>query len=221
MKPDGSDLFLITGAARSGTSMVAGVLHASGLDLGGPLVGRSPHNPRGFFEHRGIRQKVLKPLLRELGADPKGQRKLPPRDIPVSAGRAFRLRADVAAHLNGGRGYKDAKVLLTWPVWKAAFPDAGWIIVRRDPKAIVDSCIRTPFMKGRTYKAGWIEWVQDHEFRIGDLKAAGVRFVEIWPDPHEPESFREAIEFAGLRFNAETVAGALDPSAWHIRKGSR
>ena len=198
-------IVLITGAARSGTSMVAGVLHSSGLDLGGPLVGPTAYNPRGFFEHRAIRQKVIKPLLRELGYDKRGQRKLPPRSVMVPPARIRRLARAINVHLNGGRGYKDAKLLLLWPILARAFPGARWILVRRDPKAIVDSCIRTPFMKGRTYKAGWIEWVQEHEFRMADLKASGASVVECWPDPSEPESFR----------------AALEPDAWHEPKKKR
>lgn len=213
-----SQIVLITGAARSGTSMVAGVLKASGLDLGSPLVKPTQYNPRGFFEHRHIRQKVLKPLIRRMGFDPRGQRTLPPRDHRRWLHLATMLRRNVIRRLRPGRGYKDAKILLTWQIWRKAFPGALWIIVRRDPKAIVDSCIRTPFMKGRKFKAGWIEWAQEHEWRIEDLKDSGVEYVEIWPDPYDPESFREVVERCGLTFEAEIVAQALEPGAWHERK---
>lgn len=211
-------MVLITGAARSGTSMVAGALHACGLDLGKPLVGATQWNPNGFFEHRPIRQKVVKPLLRELGCDPRGQKKLPPRGICVPPARVARLRKTVNVRLNGGWGYKDAKLLLLWPIFRAAFPDARWVLVRRDPKEIVDSCIRTPFMRGRMYKAGWIEWVQEHELRMDDLKASGVPLCEIWPDPTEPESFREVVEFCGLPFDRRAVGRSLKPDAWHVRR---
>lgn len=214
---NGSDLVFITGAARSGTSMVAGVLKACGLDLGGPLVKATRHNPRGFFEHRAIRQKVIKPLLRAHGWDPRGQRKLPPRDMTFSAAQVAQLRRAIRVRLDGGRGYKDAKVLLVWPLFRAAFPDARWVLVRRDPKEIVASCIRTPFMKGRKYKQGWIEWVQEHEFRMEDLKASRANLVEVWPDPDEVGSFREAVAHAGLRWDPGAVRRALQPSAWHRR----
>lgn len=209
------EIVLITGAARSGTSMVAGVLQASGLDLGSPLVGATRYNPRGFFEHRHIRQKVLKPLLKSMGCDPRGQRNLPPRSFLVAPQTAQRLRKRVRRYLGSGWGYKDAKILLTWPIWRQAFPNARWVLVRRDPAAIVKSCIRTPFMKGRTYKAGWIAWVKEHELRLDDLKNSGVKWVECWPDPDEPESFREAVEFCGLTYEPTTVATILEPGAWH------
>jgi hypothetical protein len=211
-------IVLITGAARSGTSMVAGVLHACGLNLGGPLVGPTEWNPRGFFEHRPIRQKVIKPLLRELGCDHRGQGKLPPRGVMVPPARINRPRKQINVRLNGGQGYKDAKLLLLWPIFRRAFPNARWVLVRRDPKEIVDSCIRTPFMKKRQFKAGWIEWVQEHEFRMNDLKESGANVCEIWPDPHEPECFREAVEFCGLRWDQSAVRSRLVPDAWHERR---
>ena len=191
------------------------MLHASGLDLGGPLVSASPQNPKGFYEHRAIRQKVLKPLLRELGCDPKGQRTLPPRGVMVLPKRVRKLRKAFLNRLGGGRGYKDAKMLLLWPIFARAFPDAIWVLVRRDPQAIVRSCIRTPFMKGRKFKQGWIDWVQEHEFRMDDLKSSGAQVLELWPDPTEPTSFKETIEGVGLEYDEETVLEALEPSAWH------
>jgi len=89
------------------------------------------------------------------------------------------------------------------------------VLVRRDPQAIVRSCIRTPFMKGRKFKQGWIDWVQEHEFRMDDLKSSGAQVLELWPDPTEPTSFKETIEGVGLEYDEETVLEALEPSAWH------
>ena len=215
-------LVLITGAARSGTSMVAGVLHACGLDLGGPLVKPTQWNPGGFFEHKAIRQKVMKPLLKKLGCDPRGQAKLPPRMMPFHDANRLSpsLRRNVLRRLGSGRGYKDAKILLTWQIWKRAFQGARWVIVRRDPQAIVASCMRTPFMRKRQGTDGWARWVQEHEFRIADLRASGVEYLEIWPNPSDPESFREVVEFAGCEWDAEAVQAFLNPKAWHQQKGA-
>jgi hypothetical protein len=213
-----TDPILITGAARSGTSMVTGVLHAWGLKLGGPLVKATSQNPKGFFEHRAIRQRFLKPLLRSHGFDPRGQRVLPPRDFRVGPAHVVRLRKRFLQMLGPGKGYKDAKIILIWRVFEAMFPNARWILVRRDPKSIVDSCIRCPFMKGRAYKAGWVEWVQEHEFRFADLKASGANVFEIWPDPTDSESFRELIAFAGLRFERGLIEAALVPEAYSMQR---
>src|SRR5438067_12472105 len=45
---------LVLGSGRSGTSLVAGVLHQSGYFTGHDLLPASPTNPRGFFEDREV-----------------------------------------------------------------------------------------------------------------------------------------------------------------------
>lgn len=211
-------LVLITGAARSGTSMVSGVLAACGLDFGGPLVDkRRKYQPRGFWEHRPVREKVLKPLLRKMGADPRGQDPLPVRGRQPSDREAARLAKRVGRKLGPARAYKDAKILLVWPWFNRAFPDATWILVRRDKKAIVRSCQRAPFMNRLTYVAGWLKWVEHHEACMDDLKASGANVIEVWPDAFDPDVFRPLVEALGLEWNEEAVRKALVPDAWHLK----
>jgi hypothetical protein len=209
---------LITGCARSGTSMVCGVLSASGLDFGGPLYTKTrTYQPRGYWEHKAIRQKILKPLLVSLGADPRGQDPLPPRHLAPTERDLARIRKRFRMMLGTGEAYKDAKLLLTWQYWHLAFPNATWVLVRRDRMAIARSCLRTPFMKRRTYLAGWLAWVDEHLHRMEALRAAGARIIEVWPDANRPESFRDLIEGLGLEFNAAKVDEALVPTAWHTK----
>jgi hypothetical protein len=196
--------------------MVAGVLKASGLHFGGPLkMTRRPYQPRGFFEHRGVRDKIVKPKLRRLGADPVGQHPLPPRDLNPTELEVRTFAKKVRNKLNGAEAYKDAKALLLWPYFRRGFPDALWILVRRDRKAIAKSCLRTPFMKNRQYLAGWLDWVDEHLKRMEDLKESGAAVFEFWPDPTEAESFRPMVEAVGLEFDVRNVKRALVPQAWH------
>lgn len=196
--------------------MVSGVLSASGLDFGGPLHKKPrPYQPRGFFEHRGVRDLVVKPTLRKLGADPLGQHPLPPRDLSPSDREAVAFGLRVRRELGKAEAYKDAKVILLWPYFRKAFPDALWLLVRRDRKAIARSCLRTPFMRKRSFLAGWLEWAAEHEARMEDLKASGARVLEIWPDAADPGGFRETIEALGLVWDEDKVRGALVPEAWH------
>jgi len=210
-------LVLITGCARSGTSMVSGVLSALGLDFGKPLHSkRRTYQPRGFFEHRHVRERVVKPMLKRLGADPLGQNPLPPRILRPSDREALALGLKVRRELGQrAQAYKDAKVLLMWPYFHKAFPDATWVLVRRDRKAIALSCQRTPFMQKRSFLAGWLEWVDEHEARMDDLRASGARVLEIWPDAGDVASFRPLVEELGLEWDEAKVEAALVPSAWH------
>ena len=56
---------LITGAPRSGTSLIAGLLHQMGMWTGHTVEG-APTNPRGFFENWGIREMIIKRQLAQL-----------------------------------------------------------------------------------------------------------------------------------------------------------
>ena len=63
---------LITGCPRSGTSLTAGIINKCEA-WGGEMVGPTPHNPKGFFENIGLREKLTKPVLSAMGCDPLGQ----------------------------------------------------------------------------------------------------------------------------------------------------
>lgn len=208
----------ITGAARSGTSMVAGALRASGLDFGAPKYlnrKKGPNQPRGFLEHRAVKKQIIKPYLKSMGADPRGQHPLPPRRIVTVPQDAMDIRRRLPKLLGTGRAYKDAKLLLIWPAFHQAFPHAQWIIVRRDREAIAQSCERTSFMKRRQGMDAWLEWVDEHLLRIEDLKGSGASVCEIWPDPAKPETFRDVVDYLALPWDADAVAAALVPGAWH------
>ena len=91
MKPP----ILITGAARSGTSMVAGIVHRCGAK-GGAVLGPTPYNRRGQYENRRVTDTVVKPYLLMQGLDPLGAKQfaqkgqaalfaLEAMDIPIIA----------------------------------------------------------------------------------------------------------------------------------------
>jgi hypothetical protein len=195
-------LTLVTGAARSGTTLTTAVLAAHGARLG-------PVN--ALNEHTGVREGVLKPLLRAAGADPRGQHPLPSlNNLPAAPD----LRRDALAALGEANTYKDAKLCLTWRCWDRAFPDARWIVVRRDREGIVGSCLRTPFMRAYDTADDWRLWVDHHLAQFNAMRSAGLDMVEVWPDPADPESFRPAVEQAGLTFDAAKAAACVDPERW-------
>jgi len=161
------DLTIVTGCARSGTSLVAGLIAKHGF-FGGRVTGAGAANKKGFFENKALKDRGNKRLLELLGADPLGQHPLPERakidrSIAEVAPQLRRLSAEVfraEGHANGPVFFKDAKCALLWPYWHAAFPKAHWIIVRRPDEEIVRSCERTPFM----HKApDWQAWVDAHK----------------------------------------------------------
>jgi hypothetical protein len=122
-----------------------------------------------------LRERVQKEILRQGGFDPLGVRELPP---PAWHPVIKNLRAVVAAALGAqqydGRqiwGFKDAKLTLTWRVWRDHFPRARWVIVRRSSDEIIASCLRTSFMKQHSGDlAFWRQFVADYLERLGILQ---------------------------------------------------
>lgn len=147
------DPIIVTGCARSGTSLVTGLISNMGAWVGSYNMG--PGQPFGFFENTRIKA-VLWGLMDAIGADPLGQTILPTRfdDVPDDLIRPEALASIIksAAIINGYRSgpwvIKDAKILFFHRLFRAAFPGSKWVLCERDKDEIVDSCKRAEFMHG-------------------------------------------------------------------------
>lgn len=211
---------LITGAARSGTSMCAGIISHSG-GFGGNMTGPTPNNKKGQFENNYIRDHITKPYLRLMGLDPLCQDPLPDveRLLPYPT-----LHTDVKTEMihegykDGPWFYKGAKMCLLWPLWREAFPDARWIIVRRNHIDIAESCMRTPFMRAFKNVGGWLGWAAEHEKRFKEMKAAGLNVTEIWSGElikgrlDTMKKFVDTTE--GLTWREDKIKDFITPELW-------
>lgn len=222
---DIENIITITGAARSGTSMVAGIVSLCGA-FGGVLAGPNKYNRKGMFENSAVRDTIVKPFLRDvLHVDPLGQRPLPDMD------QCWRVAGEMASgwktsvrgvmidqgYLGGPLFLKCAKMCLIWPIWAAAFPSAKWIIVRRNPQDIAASCLRTPFMRAFKTTEGWLGWVAEHEKRFEEMHTAGLAAREIWSQKiveGNLDWISAAVEWAGLKWNEAAVHKFIDPGLW-------
>jgi len=225
---------LITGAARSGTSMVAGVINMCGA-FGGVMSGPTKNNQRGMFENAHIRNSIVKPYLRSIHADPMCQYPLPDVErlpIPNDWGREIWRVMLREGYQAGAWMYKGAKMCLMWPVWHHAFPDAKWIIVRRKTGDIINSCLKTGFMRafrnvafqkavGATTEAeGWKWWVHQHEQRFIEMITEGLNCKVVWPERMVQGNYQqmyETIEWLGLRWKSEVLT-FIDPKLWKARR---
>ena len=227
---------LITGAARSGTSMVAACFHLCGAwkgETGGP----NKNNQKGMFENLPLRQNVVKPFFRSIGYDPLGQYPLPPTD-KISIPHNFKDQVIKEIQMQGWASdkpwmYKCAKMSLIWPAWAYAFPNSKWIIVRRKRQDIVHSCMRTSFM--RSYKnyeilkeigrlnpeQGWDYWAEFHENKFNEIINWGVNVKVIWPEKMVQADYSEikdAIEWVGLKWNGTAITDFIEPKLWKARQ---
>lgn len=225
---------LITGAARSGTSMVAGAVSICGA-FGGNMSGPNRNNQKGMFENYIIRNQIVKPYLQEIGADKMGQFPLPEvstLSIPINwKGRIERVLQD-HGYKNGPWFYKGAKMCLMWPVWHYAFPNAKWIIVRRRTGDIASSCCKTTFMRAFSKQVvqhkvrannefeGWVWWVRQHEKRFVEMIEAGLNVKQVWPErmvTGDYQQLYETLEWLGLSWKSD-VLGFIDPKLWKVRR---
>lgn len=228
------DPILITGCARSGTSMVAGAVNKCGA-FGGQMAGATKNNQKGMFENTRIRNTIVKPYLRDLGMDPLGQYPLPnitSLPIPSNLNKLVLQIMREQGYTRGPWFYKGAKLCLIWPVWKYAFPNAKWIIVRRRDDDIVHSCLNTKFMRafGREVfrkaagvedeVAGWYWWINQHKKRFVEMIDRGLNVKMVWPErmvDGDYSQMMETIEWLGLKWNSE-VLSFIDPKLWHARR---
>jgi len=213
---------LITGCPRSGTSLTAGIIDLCGA-WGGECVPGNRDNPRGFFENWPIKRDLVKPYLRSIGADDRGQKPLPPRKLePVPWWREAVVDSivDQGYNINVGSVWyvKEAKACLMWQVWHHAFPDATWVIVRRRAETIARSCLATGFMRAYSDFAGWMRYVKEHEARFEIMKAAGLKYIEVWPERAvrgDLLEFESLITRLGLQWDAAAVKEFIMPEVWH------
>ncbi|MGI8890866.1 MAG: glycosyltransferase [Chthoniobacterales bacterium] len=132
----------LAGAHRSGTSMLARLLHAGGLALGSPsdLMAARPDNPDGFWEHLGF-VTVNDKVLAKLG----GAWDLPPPSTLVfDQAELAPLREEARSLIAGFSetrlwGWKDPRNSLTLPFWRELMPDLKVIAVVRNPLEVAYS----------------------------------------------------------------------------------
>jgi hypothetical protein len=214
---------IITGCARSGTSLTAGVINICGAE-GGEMSGATIYNKKGMFENADIRNNLVKPLLLSLGVDPMAQNPLPDVeqfkkiDGGIWKSKVHNLLREQGVKKDERWFYKGAKACLMWPLWNNAFPDAKWIIVRRRSKEIVNSCMRTGFMRAYNTEEGWQEWIQQHINRFNEMLYADLDLREVWPQEMIDGQFSEiksVIEWLGLKWNEEKIIKFIEPKYWN------
>lgn len=133
----------IAGMHRSGTSMIARMLHICGLYLGPEeeLHPAQPDNPEGFWEHMRF-QDINDRLLQGFGgawdappALPEGWHLDPVLDPIRTEARA--LVAEFRPHEPWG--WKDPRSSLTLPFWQTVIPDLQVLVALRNPLDVAAS----------------------------------------------------------------------------------
>lgn len=162
---------LILGSGRSGTSMLAGMLHEAGYFMGDRLHKPRDTNPKGFFEWyriNRINEQILEPYdrptpysriiraalgkhtVRAPGMNQRWLMSIPPMtDIGPAAPAIEREIREVAAR--APFCYKDPRFCYTLPAWKPLLPSGtAYLCVFREPdvtvRSIMKECASAPYL---------------------------------------------------------------------------
>ena len=153
---------LIMGSGRSGTSMLSGILHASGYFMGEKLHLPRESNPKGFFEWwkiNLINEEILAPFgstaysrlinklrgMNSVRSPGNKQRWL------LSLPESVRVRNESQALMENIRSvianppfcFKDPRFCYTLPVWRPLLdPETVFICVFREPHITAESILR-------------------------------------------------------------------------------
>jgi len=153
---------IILGSGRSGTSMIAGVLHQVGYFLGDKLYKPRDTNPKGFFEWKEINSineqilfqynhnvinKIKQIVTKKTNvyAPGKNQRwllSLSPEITVQCTNKAIINRIKKVLE-NQPFCYKDPRFSYTIPVWRPFLPDDSvFICMFREPNKTIESIVK-------------------------------------------------------------------------------
>ena len=192
----------VTGAQRSGSSIIARIIKSCGV-----YTGRTSE----MMENDLIGDLVTQ-YYSNINADHKGHFPLPNTKeilIPVNWKKKIKKMIDlemVKRKEDQLWMYKSNRLCQIWPVWDYAFPNAKWIIVRRKTSDIVHSCLKTAYMNvfedneiqkliGVDNAAkGWAWWIHEHEKLFVEMIEAGLNCKVIWPERMVDGDYSQIIE---------------------------
>jgi len=106
---------------------------------------------------------------------------------------------------------------LFWPLWVRAFPEARWIIVRRKSDDIIQSCLKTAFMKAYRTAEGWLGWIDEHKERFIEMEEVGCQIHYVWPQKmidFDLSEIQSVIGKLGLKWEKNVVEDFIEPAYW-------
>lgn len=140
--------FIVLGAPRSGTSLLAGWLHQSGVLMGDRFLEPDEGNPGGYFEdldflelHRHFlsRSEVEAGRLLEDST----LREAPIAcDLPEDDRQAAQALAEARVRAGNPWGWKDPRTCYYLELWEELLPEANYLLTYRHPLEVCASLLR-------------------------------------------------------------------------------
>jgi hypothetical protein len=204
---------ILAGMHRSGTSLLARFLMATGVSLGESLIGPLPSNPFGHFEDLELVRFHEQILLRDGGH---------PRFTEADRATARDL---VQRRRAAGRpwGWKDPRTSFFLSEWAELVPEATFLLLFREPMQVVDSMCRRKEQDPNTRAAnsGALgSWIGHNRELLRFYRAHRDRCVLINLERavQEPARFVDVLRSrAGLALEAELFQACYDPQLLRLR----
>jgi hypothetical protein len=140
--------FIVLGAPRSGTSMVAGALHACGIRMGSDFLESDSGNPHGYFEDLDFINFHRKLLAHSAASSNRlfedtTMREAPFDFKPTSKDLVIaKTLINQRTTINQPWGWKDPRTCLFLPFWIEKLPKARFIAVYKHPLESSASLLR-------------------------------------------------------------------------------
>jgi hypothetical protein len=218
---------VVAGMHRSGTSLVASLLHRGGCDMGEDLLAGDSNNLPGYFEDLAFLDLNRRMLAATVspehpghpdwgwteGADPSG---IDPRGLDAFVADANALVAYREAQPSAHWGFKDPRTTVLLDFWEGRLTDARYVFVYRAPWDVADSMQRIgaaeflshpefAFSIWRHYNRALLRFAQRHRDRTLIVSAAAVK--------RDPQALLGLIESRfGMTLDREGLADVAEPS---------
>jgi O-antigen biosynthesis protein len=125
---------------RSGTSFVASLLHAAGLDMGSRLMPAARSNERGHYENMDFVEFHMREL-RMNGYDDSGW--AAQESLKLSEEAASEAHNIIESNARASAwGWKDPRTTLFLDFWSSVVSDANYLYIYREPSEVIDSLYR-------------------------------------------------------------------------------
>jgi hypothetical protein len=221
-----SPAICILGMHRSGTSAISRIVSLLGVHLGAPGSLLQPYddNPKGFWEHSRI-VEINDQVLERFG----GRWNAPPVFPPGWATSAEladlrdTARQLLASEFDGQPlwGWKDPRTCLTLPFWQEVCGSLRYLLVVRNPAAVVASLYTRNKMSAADSEGLWLAYTQASLAHTAGRPRAFVFFDDLLREL--PSELRRLATFIGRPELAEdrglrdAINDFIENELWHHR----
>ncbi len=201
---------VVLGMHRSGTSMVAGILHKLGVHMGDEMLGKNKSNPTGHFEDVEfftLSERILK------AAGGKWQNP-PQKEKILKAGKKFSEEIKHIIEKKSKRkiwGWKDPRTCLTIDLFYPFLKNPYFVVVRREIEGIARSLEKRGdmcFEEGKKLAKRYIEDMERFLSEYKPKRVIEVHYRDFYKDPMR--EIKKLVNFLEIETTKEQLKNARE-----------